>query len=292
MSSRTSQSDGQIDIELGQPSASPASQAPLSTRLTGYPSFAHYIAKDADAAIYRKFEGLSARNLLYLQSELHELEGQLEELDIKDAKQRDEDERESRKIARLWPHFARASNERAIKHREIQAEIQVKLKAYHKALILESRVLKLSAPTPRGLKVFRRWFQSSPLPVLCGRDKDLFRDEQDLVALAPVETDRLHIFLQNYFGWFFKEKLEDDAGTRDSDIFYFPARRVQRAGAVISIILSAILLIGAIVCLVKVERQNTDLRVGLIVLFTCIFAAVVGLLTNARRAEIFAATAA
>lgn len=77
-----------------------------------------------------------------------------------------------------------------------------------------------------------------------------------------------------------------------NNVFYFPDRRVQLAGAVISILLSAILLIGAIVCLVKVERQNTDLRVGLIVCFTSLFAAVVGLLTNARRAEIFAATAA
>jgi hypothetical protein len=35
------------------------------------PSFAEFIA------IYRKFERLSVRNLLYLQSELHDLEGQL-----------------------------------------------------------------------------------------------------------------------------------------------------------------------------------------------------------------------
>lgn len=72
------------------------------------------------------------------------------------------------------------------------------------ALILESHVLRLSAPTPRVLRAFKRWFLSNPLPVLWGRDKELFRNEQDLVALAPVETDRLNIFLQNYFGWFLK----------------------------------------------------------------------------------------
>ncbi|KAL8715988.1 MAG: hypothetical protein Q9220_000655 [cf. Caloplaca sp. 1 TL-2023] len=222
MLSRTSHGNGPVDIELGQRSASTRSQATLSARLTGYPSFAHFAEQDGDAAIYRKFEGLSARNLLYMQSELHELEGQIEELDINDAKRKGDDQQESQKIARLWPQFARANNERAIKHRELQAEIKVKLKAYRgfwknlfceslksdiladKALILESRVLQLSAPTPRGLKVFRRWFKSSPRPVLWGRDKDLFRNEQDLVALAPVEIDRLNIFLQSYFGWFFQ----------------------------------------------------------------------------------------
>lgn len=87
-------------------------------------------------------------------------------------------------------------------------------------------------------------------------------------------------------------KRDECTPDQDGNIFYFPARRVQRAGAVISILLSALLLIGAICSLVKVERLNTNLRVGLIVLFICLFAGVVGLLTNARRAEIFASTAA
>ena len=34
------------------------------------------------------------------------------------------------------------------------------------------------------------------------------------------------------------------------------------------------------------------INIGMIVLFTCLFAIVVGLLTNARRAEIFGSTAA
>lgn len=70
--------------------------------------------------------------------------------------------------------------------------------------MLESRVLALSAPTPRSLDMFKRWYLHYPRPVLWGRDKDLFRNEQDLVALAPVETDRLNIFLQKYLGWFLK----------------------------------------------------------------------------------------
>ncbi|KAI4111716.1 MAG: hypothetical protein LQ338_008349, partial [Usnochroma carphineum] len=85
---------------------------------------------DADAAIYRKYEHLSARNLLYLRSELHELEGQLEELDAQDVKERNTHDQESQKIARLWHHYSRAESERAIQHRELQAEIRLKLKTY------------------------------------------------------------------------------------------------------------------------------------------------------------------
>ncbi|KAL8971134.1 MAG: hypothetical protein Q9197_003437, partial [Variospora fuerteventurae] len=193
-----------VDLELAQPGTSVALSSSSSSRLTGFPSFADFVAADADAAIYRKYERLSARNLLYLQSELHEMEGQLEELDAEDVKERESYDREAQKRARQWPNYARGENERARRHRELQQEIGIKLRTYHKALILENQVLKLSAPTSRVLKAFKRWFQSNPLPVLWGRDKDLFRDERDLVALAPVETDRLNIFLQKYFGWFLR----------------------------------------------------------------------------------------
>ncbi|KAI4228054.1 MAG: hypothetical protein LQ349_006609 [Xanthoria aureola] len=281
-----SQNDDSVVIELAQ---SPSPRSPPAPRLPGYPSFAHFISQDGDAAIYRRYESLSARNLLYLQSELHELEGQLEALDAEDANDRHVDDQGSHKIARLWHHYARADNARAVRHRELQGRIRAKIKEYHEALVLESRVLALSAPTPRSLDMFKRWYLHYPGPVLWGRDQDLFRNEQDLVALAPVETDRLNIFLQKYLGWFLKENRETSG---HEDLFYFPSRRVHRVGAVISIFLSAVLLIGAIVCLVNIDPKNTNFRIGMIVLFTCLFAAVVGLLTNARRAEIFASTAA
>lgn len=58
----------------------------------------------------------------------------------------------------------------------------------------------------------------------------------------------------------------------------------------LSTMLATLLLVGAILVLYKVS--NNDLRLGLIALFTIIFAASVGLLTNASMAEVFGATAA
>lgn len=116
-----------MDIELAK---SPSPRLPSSPRLPGYPSFAHFVSQDGDAAIYRRYESLSARNLLYFQSELHELEGQLEELDAADVKERDFDDDEPRKIARLWHRYARADNQRALRHRALQAKIRAKIKEY------------------------------------------------------------------------------------------------------------------------------------------------------------------
>lgn len=71
-----------------------------------------------------------------------------------------------------------------------------------------------------------------------------------------------------------------------------PERGIERAGAVISILLSAVLPFGGIVSLMLVLNRNGGLRVGIIILFTFLFARVVGLRTNARRAEIFGSSAA
>lgn len=168
-------------------------------------------------------------------------------------------------------------------------------------MILESQILSLSSPASRTLKDFKTWFTSdsltpgstAPTVALWGRDEHLFDKEEDLVALAPVDTDRLNLFLKSYFGWFFQVKQERSKEQRSNgplapkgELFYFPSHRIQRAGAVISVFLSAI------VCLTAVSNQSTSVRIGMIVLFTCLFAAVVGLLKNARRAEIFGSTAA
>ena len=108
------------DFELAHPSN--------SARLDGYPSFAHFIARDADAAIYRKYAHLSARNLLYLQSELHELEERLQQMDEEDAKCMN-DER-AQKAARYWTHYSNPDNARACQHKILQENIRLKLKEY------------------------------------------------------------------------------------------------------------------------------------------------------------------
>lgn len=64
----------------------------------GYPSLSTFMASDPDgtALIYKRFNRLSARNLLYLQSELAELQDQLDQYDEEDRGQ---------PCARNWEHF-------------------------------------------------------------------------------------------------------------------------------------------------------------------------------------------
>lgn len=76
----------------------------------------------------------------------------------------------------------------------------------------------------------------------------------------------------------------------DGSTAYISERYISRIVAVISTTLAAGLLIGAVVTLYIVQNPNT--RLWMIAGFTCAFSMAVALITNARRAEIFAATAA
>jgi uncharacterized membrane protein YhaH (DUF805 family) len=74
------------------------------------------------------------------------------------------------------------------------------------------------------------------------------------------------------------------------DTEYIKESHVNWVAAGVSTVLAAILLLGAIVVLRRTHDANAQL--GAIAAFTILFALSVGVLTNARRAEVFASTAA
>jgi hypothetical protein len=98
----------------------------------GYPSLAAFIASDRDksTAIYRRFDRLSARNLLYLQSELQELEERQDAFDAEDLR----GGREEKKSARNWQVLKKKAkqqnNEREKTRLDLVFEIRDKLKEY------------------------------------------------------------------------------------------------------------------------------------------------------------------
>jgi hypothetical protein len=65
---------------------------------------------------------------------------------------------------------------------------------------------------------------------------------------------------------------------------------LERVVSVLSILLAGALLVCSIVALDYVTDKKS--RLGILAAFTVAFAGIVGLLTNAKRAEVFGATAA
>ena len=110
------------DIELG------SSQREYPN---GFALLADFIARDPDntSTIYRRFERLAARNLLYLQSRLQKLEAILDELDQQVLLTEDKD---SKKAATSWEDFAFLAKSRADekKRMKVVEKIQRALKVY------------------------------------------------------------------------------------------------------------------------------------------------------------------
>ncbi|KAH8724360.1 hypothetical protein GQ44DRAFT_655147 [Phaeosphaeriaceae sp. PMI808] len=255
----------------------------------GYASFAEFVASDPELAIYRRFQHLSARNILYLQSELVEAENQLAEFDKEDREQNSVNF-DAILGTRCWISLQSEAtrSDRAEKRRNLIQKIRPLMKEYYDTLLLQSQIMKLENPSSRVWEVFRKWYSKS---------RPLIEDENgmkammlvDFVALRPtLERDRLSQFLHRYGGYasFFWKA----SGSRASSVHYFPEQRISQIVTIIGVLTSTILLIGAIVSLYVVGRPSA--RLGMIAGFTVLFALSVALFTNARRAEIFTATAA
>lgn len=170
---------------------------------------------------------------------------------------------------------------------ETALEIQQTLKSYHEALLLHSGVVTLPAPATTTLAAFKRFFAPREgLTRLRKESSTILDDEADLVALVtPSSPDRLTAFILEHFAWLFVTNKPMPQGTA-----HIHARTLSRVVALLSTLLAAILLVGAVVALNYAPSQN--IRMALLAASTAGFAGTVALLTSARRAEVFAATAA
>jgi hypothetical protein len=101
---------------------------------------------------------------------------------------------------------------------------------------------------------------------------------------VPADQDHISSFVQNNLSIFFQTSAPDGRTT------YISERSVTHFIAIFSTFLAALVLFGAIISLYYVRNPHAAL--GMLSGWTIFFAACVGLLTNAKRDQIFGATAA
>lgn len=172
--------------------------------------------------------------------------------------------------------------------------VQYELTASDETLALQAQIAAMSPPDERpfaalnefiGGKLLSNKLQTH-IPLLSGRAKNFLEDRADLVALRRLpEGDYLSRFLQSH--WIFgRHKKSDpfDCTTIHQN------RHVVWLVAALDMVTAAVLLIGATVNLYLVSKPETKL--GLIAMYTILFALSVTLCTHARPVEVFAATAA
>jgi hypothetical protein len=179
--------------------------------LTGYPSLAGFIASDRDRTtlIYKRFDELAARNLLYLQSELAELHSKQSTFDQEDMAA----DMHSKQCARNFADFEKTALTDNIKQKErweLVKQVRMTMKEYREALLFESTLAALPPPSKGTMRAFRQVYynqtdsKGEPFPTLGGNSAALYDDIDDLVALRVQETsDRLTNFAHERLGFLF-----------------------------------------------------------------------------------------
>lgn len=181
--------------------------------LAGYPSLAAFIASDRDRTtfIYKRFDELAARNLLYLQSELAELNCKQREFDQEDVVA----DMHTKQCARNFIDFQNAASPANgdMKQKErwkLTRQVRETLKEYREALLFESTLANLPSPSKGTLRAFQDVYynqagdMSERFPTLGGHSAGLYDDIEDLVSLRVRETsDRLTNFVHERLGCLF-----------------------------------------------------------------------------------------
>jgi hypothetical protein len=96
----------------------------------GYPGLADFMARVPEANIFRRFYGLNARNLMYMQAELCDLEARLLVLEEEDAKGKSA---RSSHYAFDFYWMLRSSKEADHQQLDLVLKIRAKLEKYSKS---------------------------------------------------------------------------------------------------------------------------------------------------------------
>jgi hypothetical protein len=129
------------------------------------------------------------------------------------------------------------------------------LQVTEQALLQAAAVMRLEAPNPRALSIYKSQFDQMDIR---GNSAGLLDEKEDLVALrAPADSDFLSRLTRE--NWPFPSI----AG--EGQVGYFRERHLRTFVAAMSVIVAGILLIGSILTLYFV--QHPDARLGLLLLY-------------------------
>ncbi|KAF3768673.1 hypothetical protein M406DRAFT_249127 [Cryphonectria parasitica EP155] len=297
-------------------SASGSPEATPQTYVSGFGSLASFIVTDDDhkSVVYKRFDKLSTRNILYYQSELSHLQAQQDGYDMQDSLDIENDNRPDarehrswiRRCAGSWEEFEKAAFHSAPadhgavtrtqpdkmwrERMDLAMRIRATLKEYQEALIREST----TTLTPSGGNA------PSTYPMLSGASSSLYPLRMstahirgsDYVSLTgrdepDVLTRLLHMTLPRLF-----RTKPPPVLPQYNTIWYYSYERVKLVASLITTLTAIMLLFLPIYALYHTNSSHPQLSIGLIALFTVVFAVSLRAMTTASRVEIFGACAA
>ena len=287
---------------------------PTSRPVEGYPRLACHMAQYSENAIFRRFSSLGTRNLLYLQAELVHLEQKLCRLEAADSAS-SEGRRATYSKDWYWLNDSPEENDEQLK---IALSIRSKLKEYCKrvklasitmqlmlglddTIVQQSVINRLAKPDDHDLRELQDWLERQAYGnlALIGADSETWgrlhqpiSSHADLLTLNSIgcEDSFSRWFSRKFIVWFchtFRHRPLN-SGDLESGIVSYSSRTIERYTSFVTTIVASLLPILSTVVLFCVPSMK--LRLGIIVLFTLIFAACISSFTSTKRGEIFIAT--
>ncbi|KAH0434544.1 hypothetical protein CcaCcLH18_05287 [Colletotrichum camelliae] len=263
----------------------------------GYPRLASLMAKEKEVAIFRRFDHLNLLSLLSLQAEIVNLEAELRVASRADDA--------STQVAQAINTSQYAKNFKILResgssHYKILEKIREKLREYNDLAIQIAHVNQIDSPMDSQLEILKDWLRDKKLahPFLEDYEQLTWEenDERIYMCLRPKapEDDSFTRFVSRFLLRAYnhlRPRQTRHAETVDEisgHLSYSPdfIRKLSNLGTTILACIMPVLTIFVLNII-----HSTNIRILVTLIFTAVFALLIATFSNAKKVEIFAATA-
>jgi len=260
--------------------------------------------------LYRGFSNVHARLLLNLQASIQKLETELDDID----RFHDTLPEASKKRLRSWDLDVAAckqekeeakqdgDEDEARTREDILEELRIKVNQYDELLIKARELVSFQRPTERDYRSVRNWFHN--IAPLVDEEQDYILWKEDIVTLRHGREwasfdGMVEAMLYKMDGplvqWLFRTEDQRRKSTDERNYYFAPSRVSTLVNLFITIALF-LLLVAPVLAMYRLSTIKTTecvfAAIGILMVFTLLFAAAMSLLTKAKRHELFAAAAA
>ncbi|KAF7872143.1 hypothetical protein EAF04_003068 [Stromatinia cepivora] len=269
-----------------------------------YRSLSIFLDSDDNFKIYRSFGYLHSRLLLRKQDEIRRLEGELDELDDLDEAEDAPDKRRARsRNADLAAEKRELAENPTLRTRTVVLdEIEEKLAAYDQLLLRSQHVNAMNRPAETDYRSVERYiFDKKPL---VDEEQGFIYEKNDLITLREGRegafldtlTERfLQVFHCAFLQSLFCTSADREKTTDPNLHYYSKSRKDTFVTSLLVLVLLLLLILPVFVLYRLTDHHNLDITytvsIGVLLIFTLLFSAVLSLFTQAKRHEIFGAAA-
>ncbi|KAL8947235.1 MAG: hypothetical protein Q9222_006459 [Ikaeria aurantiellina] len=254
------------------------------------------IANHGEAALFRRFDALNIKSLLYMQAELVHLEAQLRGIEERDKVSTDPSKAQFPFSVYDLKEAAAGAGKTSqwTKYEELQGKIQ----AYNGALLQYRSLRKVAKPTLQEIEFLREWLDRPEGGnfFLQGREADIWESQQDFLSLDAHQTgqDSLTSLINERIVPWYHSRWGSRAKPLSTGEWYgvyeYEKQKLGAIANVMSTLLASLLPSASILTLYLLTKPIT--RLVAIMLFSVLFSLVLTFVSTTRRIEVFAATTA